>query len=121
MAGWAAVTSFAGGALGRPDLIESGLRGLYATCAMVVLASVGLWNALLTHDFSLSFVASHTSANMPKVYVFTSFWSGQAGSLLFWVLILSIYSVLAVRSANKSAPVLAPWATGTLACLLLFF
>ena len=56
---------------------------------MVVLASLGLWTALLTHDFSLKYVASYTSANLPKVYMFTAFWGGQAGSLLFWALILS--------------------------------
>ena len=33
---------------------------------MVVLASIGLWTALLTHDFSLEYVAGHISANMPK-------------------------------------------------------
>ena len=32
-----------------------------------------------------------SSANMPKVYVFTAFWSGQAGSMLFWALILALY------------------------------
>jgi cytochrome c-type biogenesis protein CcmF len=121
MAAWAAVTSFAGGALGRDDLITSGRRGLYATCAMVVLASIGVWDALLSHDFSLAYVASHISANMPKVYVFTAFWSGQAGSMLFWALILSIYTTLAIRSASTQAPALAPWAGGTLACVLLFF
>ena len=89
MAMWAAVTSFAGGTLGRDDLIASGRRGLYATTAMVILASIGLWTALLTHDFSLRYVASNTSANMPKIYVFSAFWGGQAGSMLFWSLILS--------------------------------
>ncbi len=121
MTAWSAVTSFAGGTLGREDLITSGRRGLYVTCAMVVLASIGLWDALLTHDFSLSYVASHISSNMPKVYVFTAFWSGQAGSMLFWALILSIYSSIAIWSANEKARALAPWACGTLACVLLFF
>lgn len=121
MAAWAGVTSFAGGMLGRDDLVTSGRRGLYATCAMVVLASIGLWDALLTHDFSLSYVAGHTSANMPKIYVFTAFWGGQAGSMLFWALILSIYSAIAVWSVKDSARDLAPWAAGTLAAILVFF
>ena len=121
MAAWAAVTSFAGGALGRDDLVTSGRRGLYATWAMVVLASIGLWTALLTHDFSLKYVASNTSANMPKVYVFTAFWGGQAGSMLFWALILSCYSVIAIRSVREKGRELAPWAGGTLALILLFF
>jgi cytochrome c-type biogenesis protein CcmF len=121
MAAWASVTSFAGGALGREDLVTSGRRGLYATTMMIVLASIGLWTALLTHDFSLKYVASNTSANMPKVYVFAAFWGGQAGSLLFWALILSLYSALAIRSASTKARDLAPWATGTLGMILVFF
>jgi cytochrome c-type biogenesis protein CcmF len=121
MAAWAGVTSFAGGALGRDDLVASGRRGLYATTAMIILASIGLWTGLLTHDFSLSYVASHTSANMPKIYVFTAFWGGQAGSMLFWALILSVYSSLAIWSVREKARELAPWAAGTLALILLFF
>jgi cytochrome c-type biogenesis protein CcmF len=121
MAAWAGVTSYAGGALGREDLVTSGRRGLYATTALIVLASLGLWTALLTHDFSLKYVASNTSANMPKVYVFAAFWGGQAGSLLFWALILSLYSAVAIRSARTKARDLAPWATGTLAMILVFF
>ena len=121
MAAWAGVTSFAGGTLGRDDLIASGRRGLYATTAMIVLASIGLWTGLLTHDFSLTYVASHWSANMPKIYVFAAFWGGQAGSMLFWALILSLYSSLAIWSVRDKARELAPWACGTLALILLFF
>ena len=121
MAAWAGVTSFAGGTLGRDDLIASGRRGLYITTLMIILASVGLWTALLTHDFSLSYVAGHTSANMPKIYVFTAFWGGQAGSMLFWALILSCYSSIAIWSVRDKARELAPFACGTLAFILLFF
>ncbi len=84
MAAWTTTVSFAGGMQGRPDLIKSGERAMYATFGFVVLASIGLWTALFTHDFSLKFVASFTSANLPKVYLFTAFWAGQEGSLLFW-------------------------------------
>ena len=121
MAAWAGVTSFAGGSLGREDLVTSGRRGLYAMTTMVVLASIGLWTALLTHDFSLKYVASNTSANMPKVYVFSAFWGGQAGSLLFWSLILACFSAVAVYSARGKSRDLAPWACGTLALINLFF
>src|SRR5688500_4766185 len=121
MAAWTGVTSCAGGALGREDLVTSGRRGLYATTALIVLASLGLWTALLTHDFSLKYVASNTSANMPKVYVFSAFWGGQAGSLLFWSLILACFSAVAIYSARGKSRDLAPWACGTLAVINLFF
>jgi len=107
--------------MGRDDLVTSGRRGLYATSAMLILAALGLWTALLTHDFSLRYVASNTSANMPKVYVFAAFWGGQAGSMLFWALILSIYATIAIWSVRDSARHLAPWACGTLAAILVFF
>src|SRR6476469_2070003 len=110
MAAWSTTVSFAGGATRRSDLIDSGVRGLYATFAMVVLASAGLWTALLTRDFSLTYVAGHISSTMPTPSVFTAFWSGQAGSLLFWALILGGYATIAIATSRKRNPDLTPWA-----------
>jgi cytochrome c-type biogenesis protein CcmF len=121
MATWAATVSFAGGALKRRDLTVSGERAIYATLVMVVLASAGLWTALFTHDFSIKYVASFSSANLPKVYTFTAFWAGQAGSMLFWCLILAIYSSLAVFSNRAKNRALMPYVSGTLAIVMIFF
>ena len=121
MAAWSATVSFAGGALRRSDLVASGERGAYATFAFVVLAALGLWTAIFTHDFSLKYVASFTSANLPKPYLLAALWAGQAGSLLFWCLILAGFMAIAVftnRSANRE---LMPYVTGTLAATTLFF
>src|SRR5512132_2116002 len=104
MAAWSTTVSYAGGALRRDDLTSSGVRGLYATFAMVVLASIGLWTALLSRDFSLEYVAGHISSTMPSVYIFTAFWSGQAGSLLFWALILAGYSTIAIATSRARNP-----------------
>ena len=121
MAVWSATVAFAGGSMRRADLVESGERAMYATLAMIVLASAGLWTAIFTHDFSLKYVASFTSANLPPVYLFTSFWAGQAGSLLFWALILAAFSAVAVRQAKSQNRELMPYVTGTLALILVFF
>ena len=121
MAAWGATVSFAGGRMGRADLIASGERAIYATFALVVLASIGLWTALLTHDFSLEYVASNTSRNMPEVYIFAAFWGGQAGSLLFWCLVLATSAALTLFSNRSSNRELMPWVTGTLAITILFF
>ena len=121
MAAWCATVSFAGGKLGRADLIESGERAAYATVVLVILASIGLWTAILTHDFSLKYVASFTSSNLPTVYLIASFWGGQAGSLLFWTLILAIFTAIAVFTKRARNRVLMPYVTGTLGVLLRFF
>jgi cytochrome c-type biogenesis protein CcmF len=121
MCAWSATLSFAGGRLRRTDLIVSGERGLYAGFGFVVLASAGLWTALLTSDFSLRYVASFTSANLPVIYKISAFWGGQAGSMLFWCLILGGYAALATWVNRRDNRVLMPWVTGTNALVLLFF
>jgi len=121
MAAWTTTVSFAGGAQARADLVRSGERALYATFAFTLLASLGIWTALFSHDFSIKFVASHTSANLPKIYIFTAFWAGQAGSLLFWALILTMYSAIAVFTNRRSNRQMMPWVTGTLGAIALFF
>ena len=121
MAAWCATVSIAGGLGRRSDLIRSGERAAYAAFGFTALASVGLWTALLTRDFSLSYVASQISANMPNIYVFTAFWSGQAGSMLFWALILSIYGALTVWTNRTTNRELMPFVTGTFGVVLLFF
>ncbi|MEO7521317.1 MAG: heme lyase CcmF/NrfE family subunit [Gemmatimonas sp.] len=121
MAAWTATVSFAGGMQRRADLIRSGERALYATFAFTVLASLGVWTALFTHDFSIKFVASYTSANLPKIYTFTAFWAGQSGSLLFWTLILTLYASIAVFTNRRANRAMMPWVTGTLGVVALFF
>src|SRR5213078_561972 len=77
--------------------------------------------ALLSRDFSFEYVASHISSTMSNVYIFTAFWSGQAGSMLFWALILSLYAAIAVYSNRERNRTLVPYAAGTLGAILLFF
>src|SRR5919206_1509825 len=121
MAAWGTTVGFAGGFTRRADLVASAERAVYATFAFILLASLGLWTALLTSDFSFEFVASYTSANLPTAYKFTAFWAGQSGSLLFWALILSTYSAIAVRTSRKSNRQLMPYVIGTLSAIMLFF
>ena len=121
MAAWGTTAGFAGAYTQRTELIASARRALFAMCAFVVLASIGLWTALLTSDFSFRFVASYTSANLPSVYKFTAFWAGQEGSLLFWALILSIYATIAVYTGRKTNRELMPWVVPTLSAIALFF
>src|SRR5213075_606679 len=62
-----------------------------------------------------------TSANLPKVYTITAFWGGQSGSLLFWALILSIYSGITLWTNRTHNRELMPYVSGTLALILVFF
>lgn len=121
MAVWATTVSFAGAQARRADLIASGERAVYAVFALTILAALGLWTAIFQHDFSLKYVASFTSSNLPKVYLFTALWAGQAGSMLFWMLILSMFSAIAVFTNRARHRDLMPYVNGTLGFVMVFF
>ena len=53
-------------------------------------------HALITHDFSLVFVAENNSTVTPLLYSVTGMWSALAGSILLWGLVLAVVSTLFV-------------------------
>jgi cytochrome c biogenesis factor len=115
---WGSSASFAGLALRRPELVASAVRAMFAAALMVALAAVGLWTALLTHDFSLEYVAAHTTLNTPTLYLLTAFWSGAAGAILSWVLALSVCAAIATFDARRRGHAELPLVTGVLGTVL---
>ena len=73
------------------DLSE---RSIIATCLSIFLATICLLNELLISNFNLQYVAQYTSYETPMFYKVTSLWAGQAGSLLFWTFIMSVYTLI---------------------------
>ena len=56
-----------------------------------IIATLAMEHALVTHDFSLAYVASNNSRETPLLYSLTGMWSALQGSILLWVLILTGY------------------------------
>src|SRR5687767_2061081 len=121
LAALATAASLLGASRRSPELLESGERALLGACALVMLAALALAAAFQLHDFSLRYVAENSSRAMSRIDLVTSFWGGQAGSLLFWALGLSIASALAVWRLRRRYPELMPVAGATLGIVLLFF
>ena len=105
----------------RRDLTHAGVRAVAASFAFVVLAVVALLTALFAHDFSLEYVASYTSESLPAIYTLTSLWGGMEGSLLFWTLLLTGFSTVALLRAPAQRAGLVAWAGVTLSGVALFF
>ncbi len=121
MAAFSAILSFWAGRQDNATLIQVGRRGFYGAAAMTVLSGALLETGLLTHDFSLAYVAEHTDKSTPLALVAAGFYSGQEGSLLYWALILAVLgsaSLLASAALDKK---LAAYAAGVLAAVLSFF
>src|SRR6266576_3521026 len=107
--------------LGRRRLAESAQNALIAAFAATVVAVVVLLAALVRHDFSFTYVAEHTSRELPLGYSLTAFWGGQEGSLLLWLLVLCGYSVAAVLTARRVGREVLAWVVPTLALVGTFF
>src|SRR6202022_2216976 len=85
------------------------------------VAAAVLWAALARRDFSFVYVADHTSRKLPIGYALAGFWSGQEGSLLLWLLILSGYAALVVWVTGRHARELLAWVVPILGGVATFF
>lgn len=92
--------------------------GLFVTVSAAVFILV---YALFTDDFSFRYVASQSSRYMPAPYKISALWSGQEGSLLFWLWLLSGYTAAVAFSARRAVPALLPYALATLGFVAAFF
>ena len=81
-------------------------RGLIAVCFCVILATLCLLNELLISNFNLQYVSQYTSYETPLFFKVTALWAGQAGSLLFWTFIMSIYSLIYINITLRKMPTL---------------
>ena len=106
---------------GRRRLAESAQNALIAAFASTTVAVVVLLTALARHDFSYSYVAQHTSRELPLGYTLTAFWGGQEGSLLLWLFVLCGYSVAAVLTARRAGREVIAWVVPVLGLIGSFF
>jgi cytochrome c-type biogenesis protein CcmF len=106
---------------GRRRLADSARNALVACFVSTLVAAVVLATALLRHDFSFVYVASHTNRTLPTVYALSAFWGGQEGSLLLWLLVLTGYGALAVALNRRLLRDLTAWVVPVLGGIASFF
>ncbi len=80
------------GAQGKvPALMAVAPPAAQLQLALVLLAFLALTHAFVTSDFSLTVVAQNSHSAKPMLYKVTGVWGNHEGSMLLWVLILSIF------------------------------
>jgi cytochrome c-type biogenesis protein CcmF len=67
----------------------------------VAVAFGALVICYLTSDFSVVNVFENSHSRMPAIYKFTSTWGNHEGSMLLWVLILSLFGALVAMFGNN--------------------
>ena len=87
---------------------HAGLMATARSCAFGTLLFIGLAYACLTwsfavQDFSVAYVAQNSNTLLPMGYRISAVWGAHEGSLLLWVLILSLWTT-AVAAFSRRLP-----------------
>jgi len=83
-------------------------RTAFLQCFFVLFAFSVLAYSFLVNDFSLVYVAQNSNTSLPWIYRFCAVWGAHEGSLLLWVLILTVWmSLVSVLAQQLPLAVLA--------------
>src|ERR1700710_2944994 len=120
-AAWAFAAGVAGNWRKSRRLVNASVYGLYGFGALIGLASTLMIYAFVTHDFAIKYVANTSDVTMPTIYKITSFWGGLDGSLLFWVLVLSLFSTVAIAVNHRRHREMIGYVVATIMVVQIFF
>ena len=93
-------------------LMRLGRQSVWVVLGSSVAAVAVMERALLTHDFSLQYVADNGSRETPTLFTAASLWAALAGSILLWAFILTAHLAFAsYRWRRLGDDPLVHWAT----------
>ena len=121
LAVYAVVASVLGARRDLGNLERSGRNAALLCFPALLLATIMLVIALMTEQYQLSYVYQVTDPQTPALYRFTALWGSQRGSLLFWSLLMSLFTFLAIRLNWRRERRLMPYATAYMMATLAFF
>jgi cytochrome c-type biogenesis protein CcmF len=118
---FAAVAFVAAGRGGDQRLVRSGRRAVIGSFVAVAVACASMMISLLSHDFSVLYVAENNATTTPPFISAISLWAALEGSILFWTLLATGWATLVLWRHRDRHPTLMPWVGATLALVNAFF
>lgn len=116
-----ALLGFVTGRTRSADGLKWTRRFAYLYSAIIAAATLVMVYALLTHDFSVSYVAHVGSRAVPTWVTIVSLWSSLEGSILFWGFVLGAYIAVATFLSRGKYAEVQPDAIGVwLSCAAFF-
>jgi cytochrome c-type biogenesis protein CcmF len=121
LAVWGAVLGFAGGRRGRGDWVLSAERSVYAVFGLLIVSSGAIIASFVRNEYGYKYVAGYSNRELSLFYKITGLWAGQTGSLVFWALLLALFSSIVVFQNRRANREFMPYVSGTLLVVLSFF
>lgn len=90
---------------------DEGMMGVANTAALaqfglIAISFTVLIHAFVTSDFSLKLVVDNSHSTKPLIYKISGVWGNHEGSMVLWVLILSLYGALVALFGHNLPSVL---------------
>ena len=67
----------------------------------IIAASTLLWYALINHQYQYNYVFSYSNNSLDTGFLIASFWGGQQGSFMLWLLLTAIIGVVLQSYTSK--------------------
>ena len=114
LAAYGCIAAILGARRHHEGLLRSARAAVYANFVLLFIANAAMVYALVTHDFSVSYVAQVGSRTTPLFFTVISLWSSLEGSILFWGIVLTGYAASAVFLTQTRLGRLGDYATATM-------
>src|SRR6187431_756868 len=121
VAAYAAAAAVVGARRRNSRLIESAIGAFYTIAAIMTVASGVIIYAFVAGDYSIRYVRRYSDSVQPLFYKITSYWGGLDGSVMFWVFLLSLFGVVAVKVNRERHRELIPYVVAVIAAVEMFF
>lgn len=89
---------------GYKNTLNYGRVAYHGMAVLVISASVFLWYAILTHQYQYNYIYSYSNNSLRDLGIFqlaSSFWGGQEGSFMLWLLLTSIVGIILQSYSSK--------------------
>ncbi len=104
-----------------PRAIAIARLALFVVFGLVSAASACLVYAFFACDYEVEYVYEYSNRTLPFWYKLAAFWGGQAGSLLLWAWLLSLFTVVVAIQYRKSSWSILPGVNLFLGAIQVFF
>jgi len=118
---FAAFAAWYGSRTEKPQWVESGRNATVIVLPLVFLSAGMLILSILRNDFSVEYVWRVSSIDMPSYLKVTALWGGQAGSLLFWNLLMATFATAVMARKWRQNLGLMPYVIIVISMTQVFF
>jgi cytochrome c-type biogenesis protein CcmF len=86
---------------GYSNTLKLARIGFHTTSISVIAACAMLLNAILTHQYQYKYVFNYSNGDLPTGLLMSTFYAGQEGSFLLWILFLVIVGLVLMEYTSK--------------------